>query len=184
MNYWIIADDGKTYGPADLATLRRWVAEGRALPESSVARAEHGPWSELRALPELAELFPATAGTPPTSPGAIPTGAVPAGDWPPGLISIPLLVSGIINIVAGLAWCSTCIGIVLGGPLIALGIVELVAYSKARSQDAHEWLGRAKTLAILDACTILTGNIASCTCGIIVLTQLDSARMQLSGRRP
>jgi hypothetical protein len=36
MNYWIIAANGQTYGPADLATLRRWVAESRVVGTTPV----------------------------------------------------------------------------------------------------------------------------------------------------
>ena len=33
MRYYLIADDGQKYGPADLATLNQWIAESRLRPD-------------------------------------------------------------------------------------------------------------------------------------------------------
>ena len=32
MRYFVLGEDGQTYGPADLATLNQWVLEGRIVP--------------------------------------------------------------------------------------------------------------------------------------------------------
>ena len=34
MGFFVIADDGNKYGPADLATLNAWIAEGRLQPNT------------------------------------------------------------------------------------------------------------------------------------------------------
>ncbi len=36
MRYFVIGDDGQKYGPADVATLNGWIAEGRLLPTQQV----------------------------------------------------------------------------------------------------------------------------------------------------
>ena len=36
------------------------------------------------------------------------------------------------------------------------------------------------TMAILDICTVLTGNLGSAVCGIVILTQLGEAERQLT----
>ncbi|MFO0963612.1 MAG: DUF4339 domain-containing protein [Phycisphaerales bacterium] len=232
MNYWIIASDGNCYGPADDATIRRWIAEGRVIAQTPVGHSKDGPWTEARAVPTLAALFPPTApaegsgsstfagagvagagagaasgassagfgagagaasaaasgggyaGAPPTSPGVVdpslwntwPQGA------PPATVSIPMLVSGIFNLLAALAYFATCIGAIVGIPLLLLAIFEFVTYSQGRTMDPQRYLARAKTLGILEICTILTGNVASLVCGIVILTQLGEARAQLARR--
>src|SRR5262245_52693596 len=40
---WIIRVQGKEYGPADLATLREWKADGRVLPTNPARRADVDP---------------------------------------------------------------------------------------------------------------------------------------------
>jgi len=36
MNYFVVADDGNKYGPADIATLNQWVLEGRVTPSTTL----------------------------------------------------------------------------------------------------------------------------------------------------
>jgi hypothetical protein len=38
-------------------------------------------------------------------------------------------------------------------------------------------------MAILDICTVLTGNLGSAVCGIVILTQLGEAERQLTADR-
>ncbi len=205
MNYWIIASDGNCYGPADDATMRRWISEGRVIAPTPVGPTKDGPWNEARSVPTLAALFPPTvpgageahdpppgsggyasataaaAAIPPTGPTVISTN-LPA-EWPPSTIAIAMLISGIFNLIAGLSWTLTCLGVLLGGPLIVLGIFELITYSGGRAMEPNRYLGRAKVMAILGVCTILTWNLGSFICGIIILTQLTSAREKLAQAR-
>lgn len=192
MNYWIIAANGQTYGPADLATLRRWVAESRVVGTTPVGESETGPFRDAALVPELATAFgappvdapdaqparsPGTA--PPTSPQA--PAALPA-DWPPQALTVSQLVSGIFNLVAAAGWLFTCVGVILSIPLAILGIYELIAYSKARTTEPNQYLESTKTKAILDICSLLAGNLGSAVCGIVMLTQIPEARARL-GRR-
>jgi hypothetical protein len=189
MTYWIIASDGQAYGPADLSTLARWVSERRVLGTTPVARSKDGPWQDAALVPELASAFGAppeddadpvavagTRATPPTGP--IPAAPMPP-DWPPQMISIPQLVSGILNLLAAVAWLATCFGVVIAVPLAILGIAELVAYSHARTTPPAEYVQKTRTKAILDICTALVGNVGSLICGIIMLTQMDEAKRRI-----
>jgi hypothetical protein len=124
------------------------------------------------------------AGAPPTTPGVVdPTlwNTWPQGG-PPATIAIPILISGIFNLLAALTYFATCIGAILGIPLLLLAIFEFVTYSQGRSMDPQRYLSRAKTLGILEICTILVVNPGSMICGIVILTQLGEARAQLARR--
>jgi len=188
--YWIIGSDGRTYGPADLATAQRWVAEGRIVASTQVARSPDGPWNDATLVPELAQAFgaepPAEPAASPGTPTAPPTQPVqpviPAG-WPPNAIGISQLVSGIFNLIAGAGWLFTCFGVVLTVPLVILGVKELLAYSRARTAKPLDYLESTRTMAILDICTVLTGNLGSAVCGIVILTQLGEAERQLTADR-
>jgi len=184
MAYWIIGKDGGNYGPADLATLRRWVAEHRVVATTPVAESEAGPWRDASLVPELATAFgvapddgtpPPSAPTPPHAfPPTTPQALVPAGEWPPTGVAVPQLVSGIFNLIAGAAWLATCFGIVLTVPLVILGVLELRAYATARTTRPSDYVESTRTKAVLDICTVIVGNFGSAVCGIVMLTQLPS----------
>jgi hypothetical protein len=188
MTYWIIGGNGQTFGPVDLATIHRWVVERRVISTTPVGQSATGPWRDAALFPEFASAFGAEP-----MPDAPPVGdaprtasstasAVPA-NWPPDMIAIPQLVSGIFNIIAAAGWAFTCFGIILSIPLTILGVYELIAYSRARTTDPAQYLDSAKTYAVLDICTILTGNLASMVCGILMLTQIPAARERLGAQR-
>ena len=191
--YWIIGSDGRTYGPADLATAQRWVAEGRIVASTQVARSPDGPWNDATLAPELAQAFgaepaaesaPAATPAAPTAPPTQPVQPVTPAGWPPNAIGISQFVSGIFNLIAGVGWLFTCFGVVLTVPLVILGVTELLASSRARTANPLRYLESARTMAILDICTVLAGNLGSVVCGIVILTQLGEAGRQLTaGRR-
>lgn len=195
MLYWIIAGNGQAYGPADLALMHRWVAERRIVSTTQVATSEHGPWRDAALVTELARAFgnpdyeaaAAAAstsdhathapGTPPTAPTTAPGASMPmSGEWPPAPIAISQLVSGIFHLITATGWLLTCFGVILSIPLTILGVYELIAYSRARATPPQQYLESSKTKAILDICSVLTGNLGSMVCGIVILTQLPAAR--------
>lgn len=206
MTYWILSIDGRTYGPADEQTLRRWIAEGRLTPATPVGPTEQGPWTEARMVLEVSDLFVtaaprtgaagpaagANAGAPPVGPSFAAT-QVPPG-WPPNELAVPLLVSGIVHLLYGASAVGSsclfglmtfgwgcCLGIA-GIPAIVLGAFELSHYSQRSTMDPNRWLDRSKLFAILDICCMLWGNVVAVVCGILVLTQLDGARMRINER--
>jgi len=193
MTYWIIGGNGQTFGPVDLATIHRWVVERRVISTTPVGQSATGPWRDAALFPEFASAFgaepmpdaaPAEAAhraAPPTGP--TPSFAAVPANWPPDMIAIPQLISGIFNIVAAVGWAFTCFGIILSIPLMILGVYELIAYSRARTADPAKYLEMSKTYAVLDICTILTLNFASPVCGIVILTQIPAARERLAAQR-
>ena len=55
---WIIQVQGKKYGPADLATLREWKADGRVLSTNPARREDVALWKTAAEIPGLFELEP------------------------------------------------------------------------------------------------------------------------------
>src|SRR4029077_11703185 len=57
---WIIRVQGKEYGPADLATLREWKADGRVLPANPARQAdvEEAHWKTAGDIPGLFRVEP------------------------------------------------------------------------------------------------------------------------------
>ena len=82
MRYFVIGDDGQKYGPADVATLQTWIAEGRLLPTQQLEDESSGLRQAAAAVNGLR--FP-TAAAPgaPGAPGGPPTGS-PYGQAPGG----------------------------------------------------------------------------------------------------
>jgi hypothetical protein len=82
MRYFVIGDDGKRYGPADLEALNQWIQEGRLLPTTLLE--EEGSGARIAAQAVQGLNFPAAAAAPgpQTGPGAAP-GAGPGGYVPP-----------------------------------------------------------------------------------------------------
>lgn len=86
MGYYVIANDGNRYGPADIETLRQWVREGRVAPNTTLEDEFTGTQIRASLLPELKDLFPsipplgATEGVSPLPPrvGGTPSGEATA----------------------------------------------------------------------------------------------------------
>ncbi len=89
--YYVIGADGSQYGPVDEATLRTWVADGRAAAASLSFKTGEAQWIPLRDRPELAPLFaPAAPGMPPPGMAQQPPMAV-TGDAPKDWLAALLL---------------------------------------------------------------------------------------------
>ena len=50
---WWVVHQGRVYGPAEAATIRRWAAEGRIRPGFMVRETEGEPWRSPKEVPEL-----------------------------------------------------------------------------------------------------------------------------------
>lgn len=78
--YWVVAADGKEYGPADLETLRQWAKEGRVVHATHIRKSGGGTIYAGK-MPELADVFPPREGQAAAPPGQAPpvppAGAVP-----------------------------------------------------------------------------------------------------------
>jgi len=88
-------------------------------------------------------------------------------------VTVPILISGIVNVLAGLFYFATCYGIVLAIPMIVLCVFEFVFVSNAPRMHPREVASKAQTLAVFE---IIVGlfNIASLVCGIIVLANASN----------
>jgi hypothetical protein len=65
----VIGDDGQTYGPADLATVRTWIGEGRIIASTIIIDEATGQRLAAAQVPGLADALPGpapAAGAPPT----------------------------------------------------------------------------------------------------------------------
>jgi len=83
-------------------------------------------------------------------------------------IKVPVLISAISNIVVGLIWAATCIGLVFTIPMVILCIFEFILWSQADNLSPKELGGRAKILGIFEIIVGLV-NTPTLICGIIVL---------------
>lgn len=90
-------------------------------------------------------------------------------------VRIPLLVSGIFNILAAIGWASTCVLAFIAIPFVVLAIFEFMQYGKLGDPAQRPRLtGSTRVIAICEICTIITGNLPSMICGIIVLANLPN----------
>ena len=80
--YWVVAADGKEYGPADLETLRQWAKEGRVVHATHIRKAGGGTIYAGK-MPELADVFP-----PRETHAAAPPGQ-PSQGPPPAAVPLP-----------------------------------------------------------------------------------------------
>jgi GYF domain 2 len=53
---WIIRVQGKDYGPASLATLREWKADGRVIPTNPARQTDNGNWQTAADIPGLFQI--------------------------------------------------------------------------------------------------------------------------------
>lgn len=70
MNYYVLAVDGKTYGPVDLEGLRQWVREGRIVAGTRLREVTTGREVLASEVAELQGLF--VAGRPQSAPAGSP----------------------------------------------------------------------------------------------------------------
>src|SRR6266704_411860 len=80
--YFVVAADGKEYGPADLETLRQWVREGRVVKATHIKKGSGGTTFAGK-LPELLDLFP------PKEPAATAVGQAPPPQPLPSTVTLP-----------------------------------------------------------------------------------------------
>lgn len=122
MQYYVIGPDGNKYGPADVPTLKTWVAENRLMPESMLEDFNTGQRMPASAVPGLIEGQPtATAQPGPAMGAASPYSQAPS---PGGTVYNP-------NAAAGdngqseltLSWVFLVLGFCLCAPIFcSLGI--------------------------------------------------------------
>ena len=124
--YKIIGGDGQEYGPIPAATVRQWIAEGRANAQTRVWPEGGGAWVPLGQLPEFAASFSA-----PPSSNLAPT-------------TNPFAVTGfilsLVSITFGLCCCYGLPFNVCGIIFSAIGLVQI------RNRPGH-YTGRGLAIA-------------------------------------
>jgi len=81
MEYMVIWSDGQKFGPADIAMLNQWIADGRIKPETELESVVDGTRLSAASLPGLNFGGMAAA---PSEPGATPSDATPVESAPAG----------------------------------------------------------------------------------------------------
>jgi hypothetical protein len=142
MNYTVIGQDGKKYGPTDADQIRQWIAQKRVDSRTPVYAEGWPEWSFLGLLPEFAGFF---SGAPPT----IKAVSGQAGQFrPTNQLAVWGLVCGILS---WLCCCCCCVPFNLVG--LVLSIIAL-AQINARP-ETQEGRGLAIAGIVLSATNLL-----------------------------
>ena len=134
--YKIRGEDGKEYGPVSADTLRTWVNQGRANPQTFVLAEGATEWKTLSACPEFANLF---AAPPPGMTRAV--GSAPIGPAKTSGMAITSLVMG------GLSILSCGITLIVTTPLgLILGLVAMNKIKNSQGKLSGRGLALAGTI--------------------------------------
>ncbi|MHB8637365.1 MAG: hypothetical protein ACYC96_12925 [Fimbriimonadaceae bacterium] len=189
MGYFVVHPGGQQYGPADVATLNQWAAEGRLIPDTALIDAATGAHVFARDVPGL--FFPMSPpqsvspglGAPTVMPG--PGVGTPLGGYrtpqplrPPFGSSFPtqtplsgfggggmapaITASYIASIVGMvLACCVLYLAVLAGIVAIALG-ASAASIDRGRARGAV-WLGIGTTLlgVVLSGAFAILGRLIS-----------------------
>jgi len=112
LGYYVIAQDGNRYGPADIPTLQQWVREGRIAPNTTLEDEFTGTQIRASLLPELSHLFPSQT----VPPGDSYRQPPPMAGGGPSSRATTALVLGILGLL--------CCGL-LGIPAMIIGKQEM-----------------------------------------------------------
>ncbi len=191
MSEWYYAIAGQQYGPISDRELHDLAGDGSLRPDHLVWRDGFSDWQPAGSIPGL------FVGVPPVGPDEPPEARLDdiqpdpidaenpyrepvasqpvfaAGQIRPRPVDelkVPLLVSGIFNIVVGSIWAITCLGFVLTIPMWILAAYELSLYRQADDLSSAELAARAKSLSVYQ---IIAGvlNTPTLICGIILMIQ-------------
>lgn len=127
------------------------------------------------ACPSCANQFRMPIAIVPTAQSFAPSGTYPGHSDVPNGITVPLLISAISNIVVGLIWLGTCIGVAFAIPMAILAIFEFILYSRIGREPVANIARSASTLAIFE---IIVGlfNTPTLICGIILMINAGKVR--------
>jgi len=187
---WYYAIDGEQSGPVSDRELHDLAGNGSLHPTDLVWREGFAGWEPAETVAGLfVETTDAPDGPQPTplefadtvvsGLGNDPADAGPA-DHPqdnvdgsfrtPDELKIPVLVSGVFNLVFAVGLGATGCLIPLAIPLVILAYYEIKLFQKTDDIPTHEFAAEAKSLAIYE---IIVGvfNTPTLICGIILIIQ-------------
>jgi hypothetical protein len=147
MNYTIVGNDGKTYGPVAAEQIRQWIAQKRVESRTPVFVAGTVDWTYLGLLPEFAPQF---SETPP-----------PLAAITPGLTTVPrpnqLATWGLICGILAWTFCCCCIPFNLLGLVFSIiALVQINAHPDAQAGRGQAIAGLALSATNLLWCGGLT----------------------------
>ena len=144
MNYTVIGNDGRTYGPASAEQVRQWIAQDRVESRTPVFTEGAADWTFLGLLPEFANDFPgAPRPIAPLKPGAM---LAPRTNS----FAVAGLVCGILSWMSCFC-CCCCV------PFNLLGLVFSIIALVQIGGDPHRQAGRGLAIAglVLSATSLL-----------------------------
>ncbi len=95
-------------------------------------------------------------------------------DYPPPIVTAPIIVSSCWNAVTAVGWMVLvpCFGFVIALPYVLLAIYEFSTFQRAESMPPHELHERCGVLAVLQILLGLT-NVVPVVCGVLLLVYRD-----------
>jgi hypothetical protein len=117
MNYRIIGDDGRTYGPATTEQLREWIAQKRVNQRTPVLVEGGADWTMIGLLPEFADTF-----APPPR-----VASQPAGPLRTNSLAVWGFVFGLLSCTCCSLCCCGCPLNVVGLVLSIIGLIQINA---------------------------------------------------------
>ena len=110
--------------------------------------------------------------------GSMLDGRTPVFDYPPVILTGPIMVSAVWNLLTGAWWGFSgiswlpCIGLFIAVPYVILAYYEIMTFQRAETLTPQELYRRCGVLAI---CQILLGltNVLPVVCGVLLLVYRD-----------
>ncbi len=190
MSTWYYAIDGEQFGPVSDCEIHDLAGNGSLHPTDLVWQEGFAGWEPADTIAGLFVEAADTGNGPQSTPlefadtaisgrGSDPAEAGPANRSQPGVessfrtpdeLKVPVLVSGIFNLVFAVGLGATGCLIPLAIPLVILAYYEIKLFQKADDIPTHEFAAEAKSLAIYE---IIVGvfNTPTLICGIILIIQ-------------
>lgn len=146
MRYYVIADDGRKYGPVDVAALNQWIGEGRVFSTSLLEAEANGARLSAASVPGLS--FPTNVPPVAPTPTAVAAHAyAPAytGDYQPPQYAEEGGKMALVGIGLGVASIALNFVLGMGGILIWLAGMG-TSWSGRKERPALAYLGLAINL--------------------------------------
>lgn len=128
--YTVIGSDGQVYGPVDVDTIKKWIADGRVIAATNLVDAFAGRTLRASDVPELVGMFntaPPLANQAPPRAIDVPGASVFSGPEGRAAIQVNNIIQGPSAMVGGTSSRTRVAYILLGFFLGALGIHNFYA---------------------------------------------------------
>jgi hypothetical protein len=101
-------------------------------------------------------------------------GTAPMFDYPPTILTVPIIVSAVWNVMTAIGWAALvpCVGLVIAVPYSVLAYFEITSFLRARAMPPAELYDRCGWLGGFQILLGLT-NLVPVVCGILLLVYRD-----------